>query len=388
MNNIFDFATKELSQDAFLSWFISNCNEDGIKEYSYEFIKFITKFNFKVGDIKKVQIKQQENNMDIIVDFWTSEDLNPQSHYVIIIEDKTTSSAHSGQLKRYAEIMNSWNTNEPSYKERRRKVFYKVSNKTKQDELEIEEGDNGFETNDRWRPFYIDDIYKFFSKIPLTKSEILNSYVEHIKQIYNDLNIVSDKPMSEWNYNNYVTFFKKVIKEKFSKKGYDCDSWSSQYQGRLVSFVFCYRSNPQNTRLNKQVTEDKPCFAYPLVEFIFKKYATSIVIYSHISYHWKDDDNLKDNEKWSWKPNSYKPSLTDAREFMELLKKDLNNVSGIKVRKMNNEKDQTISSDSISLKQSNAMIEEEILYKLSMYFRIFKSVDEKFNKEKTDVEVC
>lgn len=384
MKNIFDFATKELSQDAFLSWFISNCNEDGIKEFSYEFINLITDYHFKVGDIKKVQIKQQENNMDMIVDFWTSEDLNPQSHYVIIIEDKTISSAHSGQLKRYAEIMNGWNTNEPGYKERRRKVFYKVNKETDQDKLEIKEGDKGFETNDCWRPFYIDDIYKFFSKIPLTKSEILNSYVEHIKQIYNDLNVVSDKPMSEWNYNNYVTFFEKVIKEKFFKKGYDCDSWSSQYQGRLVSFVFCYRSNPQNTRLNKQVTEDMPCFAYPLVEFIFKKYATSIVIYSHISYHWNDGKKIIE----SWKPNSYKPSLTDAREFMELLKKDLSNIPGIKVRKMNNEKDQTISSDSISLKQSNAMIEEEILYKLSMYFRIFKSVDEKFNKEKTDVEVC
>ena len=333
MNNIFDFATKELSQDAFLGWFISNCNEEGIKEYSYEFINLITKFNFKVGDIKKVQVKQQENNMDIIVDFWTSEDLNPQSHYVIIIEDKTTSSAHSGQLKRYAEIMNSWNTNELGYKERRRKVFYKVSNKTKQDELEIEEGDNGFETNDCWITLYIDEIYKFFSKIPLTKSEILNSYVEHIKKIYNDLNVVSDKPMSEWNYNNYVTFFEKVIKEKFSKKRYDCDSWSSQYQGRLVSFIFCYRSNQQNTRLNKRVNEDKSCFAYSLVEFIFKKYATSIVIYSHILYHWNDSKKIIE----SWKPNTYKPSLTDAREFMELLKKDLSNVPGIKVRKMNNE---------------------------------------------------
>ena len=34
------------------------------------------------------------------------------------------------------------------------------------------------------------------------------------------------------------------------------------------------------------------------------------------------------------------------------------------------------------------MIEEEILNKLDMYFSIFKSVDEKFNKEKTDVELC
>lgn len=64
MNNIFDFATKELSQDAFLGWFISNCNEEGIKEYSYEFINLITKFNFKFGDIKRFKL----NNKKII---WT-----------------------------------------------------------------------------------------------------------------------------------------------------------------------------------------------------------------------------------------------------------------------------------------------------------------------------
>lgn len=53
MNNIFDFATKELSQDAFLSWFIANCNDENIGEYSYKFINFLTGFNFKVGEIKK-----------------------------------------------------------------------------------------------------------------------------------------------------------------------------------------------------------------------------------------------------------------------------------------------------------------------------------------------
>ena len=50
----------------------------------------------------------------------------PESHYVLVIEDKTTSSAHSGQLRKYANIMDSWNTKEPNYKDRRFKIFYKV----------------------------------------------------------------------------------------------------------------------------------------------------------------------------------------------------------------------------------------------------------------------
>ena len=72
MYNIFDFATKELSQDAFLCWFIANCNEPSIGEHSYRFINFLTGYDFKFGDIKRVTIKQQEHNMDIIVDLWTT----------------------------------------------------------------------------------------------------------------------------------------------------------------------------------------------------------------------------------------------------------------------------------------------------------------------------
>lgn len=69
MKNIFDFATKELSQDAFLSWFIAGCNEPEISEYSYEFINFLTGYHFNVGDIKKVTIKQQCGGIDVVVDF-------------------------------------------------------------------------------------------------------------------------------------------------------------------------------------------------------------------------------------------------------------------------------------------------------------------------------
>ena len=136
MKNIFDFATKELSQDAFLSWFIASYNELEVSEYSYKFINFLTGYQFNVGDIKKVTIKQQCDDIDIAVDFWTNDDL----HYVLIIEDKTTSSAHTSQLEKYAKTMDGWNNNEEGYINRRRKVFYKVNHLTNQDKKELEIG--------------------------------------------------------------------------------------------------------------------------------------------------------------------------------------------------------------------------------------------------------
>ena len=208
MRNIFEFATKELSQDAFLSWFIANCNEPGISEHSYKFINLITGYNFRCGEIKKVQIIQQEHNMDIIVDFWTSDNLDQSSHYVIVIEDKTTSSAHSSQLRKYADELSKWNKKEPDYVSRRRKVFYKAGYLTDQDKEEIIKGDDGYAENDRWRVFNIDNIYKFFSEMPPVESEVLSSYKEHILKIYDDSFIAKGVIENDEKVQRRNTFFK------------------------------------------------------------------------------------------------------------------------------------------------------------------------------------
>lgn len=373
MKNIFDYATKELSQDAFLSWFIANCNEPSIGEYSYRFINFISGLNFKLGDIKTVTIKQQEHNIDIIVDLW---DIN-KLHYVIIIEDKTSSSAHSGQLKRYANIMDKWNRGEDGYKSRRRKVFYKVDYLTDQDKEEIKKGNEGFEENDRWRTFDLKQIHDFFSEISETKSEILNFYAGHINDLYEDHYVVSSKPIKEWNYTNYQTFFKKVIESKMdiNKASFHSETW--EYQGRLVSYAFYY--HPTNELLNKNVNEKYPCFAYPLVEFVFKKYAKSIIIYTHVTHHWFDKNTNSD--KWTWKCNEYEPNVNDAFRFTNTLKKELAKLPNVKVRKMSSDRDQTISTDSIGMKADNSVIENTILEKLKLYFDAFEQADKCYKNE-------
>lgn len=372
MENIFDFATKELSQDAFLSWFIANCNELEIGEYSYDFINLIGGFDFEFGDIKKVTIKQQEHNMDIVVDLWDVNNL----HYVIVIEDKTSSSAHSGQLKRYAEIIDGWNTGEKDYENRRRKVFYKVDYLTEQDNSEIKEADKGRGENDKWRVFNLDIIHEFFFKIPKTSSEILNSYVEHIKRLHRDFHVVSNEPVKNWNYTNFQTFFKEEIVKEFSlsTKSFHFETW--EYQGRLVSCAFYY--HPQNKLLHKNTDDRYPSFAYPLLEFVFKKYAESIVLYTHISYHWIDTNNKDNSDRWTWKYSEYDPNKDDAVRFTTIVKDELKELSHIKIRKMGSDRDQTISTELISLESDNATIKKEILKKLELYFEAFKKADKHY----------
>lgn len=373
MNNIFDFATKELSQDAFLSWFIANCNDENIGEYSYKFINFLTGFNFKVGEIKKINIKQQERNIDIIVDLWTFDNL----HYVFIIEDKTTSSAHDDQLKNYANEMNKWNNDEVDYIRRRRKIFYKVNFLTEQDELEIQKGNDNFDINDQWRVFDIDKIYSFFASISVTKSEILNSYVEHIKQIYNDLHFVSEKPIKEWNFINFETFFSKIIRTEFFNEKWKFNFKTWPYRGRALSVCFYYTPNNEKFYIN---TKGKhPCFAYPLIEFVFRKYTKKIMIYTHVLYCWyneQEDKNGIDNS--TWKYNNYEPNVSKAKSFMETLKSTLNEQLGVKTHKMNSAHDQTISVDYIEILDSKDEMIKIILNKLCSYFEAFEIADKRY----------
>ena len=122
---------------------------------------FVLNSNQIAGNIKKVAIKQQCDGIDIVIDFWTNDNL----HYVLIVEDKTTSSAHTSQLEKYAKTMDGWNNNEEGYLNRRRKVFYKVSHLTDQDKKELEIGNKKYDESDKLRVFDINKIYSFFSNI-------------------------------------------------------------------------------------------------------------------------------------------------------------------------------------------------------------------------------
>lgn len=372
MKNIFDFAAKELSQDAFLSWFIASYNEPEISEYSYKFINFLTGYHFNVGDIKKVAIKQQCDGIDIVVDFWTNDDL----HYVLIIEDKTTSSAHTSQLEKYAKTMDGWNNNEEGYLNRRRKVFYKVNHLTDQDKKELEIGNKKYEENDKWRVFDINKIYSFFSNIKKTESQILNSYVLHINQIYKDLNEVSGLPINEWNYVNFDTFFKNVVNEEFKKREWPYSFNSGMWHGKVLSAAFYYY--PKNKKLNKITKGEFPSFVYPFIEFVYRKYSDEILIYSHISYHWYDDRKDKNEpNQYTWKWSEYEPNIEEAKAFMEEVKKAIKEKVGVKVRKMESKSSQSISKDSIKINGSKEKLEKAILDKLEIYFEAFKTVDER-----------
>ena len=103
--NLFSIATKELSQDAFITWLLQWANDNFIQENfelcnaGKEFVKKLLSFKYKIEkkDIKKVNAGRQWANIDI----WA--EINDE--YVIIIEDKVNTSEHDNQLERYKKTV-------------------------------------------------------------------------------------------------------------------------------------------------------------------------------------------------------------------------------------------------------------------------------------------
>lgn len=106
--NIFDISTKELTQDAFITWLLqwadiaNETYDKGLNKCGSEFVTTLIKKNHSDfnGQIKYVRAGRQWENIDV----WA--EVNDQ--YLIIIEDKTYSKQHSGQLTKYKSIAEKW----------------------------------------------------------------------------------------------------------------------------------------------------------------------------------------------------------------------------------------------------------------------------------------
>ena len=108
-NNIFHYATSELSQDAFLCWLFSFTlkdvdNEPVLKTCAEDFLK---QFVPELEDENEIWLsnepERQYKSIDIL--------LTVNDKYKIIIEDKTYTKEHDNQLERYFDIVKSDFTN-------------------------------------------------------------------------------------------------------------------------------------------------------------------------------------------------------------------------------------------------------------------------------------
>lgn len=97
-NNLFQFATKELSQDAIICWCLNWIHYPDSKLYPMAIELFKLLGQGSVDYKQKISIKKQVKKIDVLVLFH-------DTNKILIIEDKTISSEHSNQIERYKKTI-------------------------------------------------------------------------------------------------------------------------------------------------------------------------------------------------------------------------------------------------------------------------------------------
>ena len=232
--NIFDYATSELSQDAFISllvaWFDSGNSE--LEAVSKDFINSLYNEYFKssiVLNIKSIKLKQQHFKIDVYFE------VQEENGNIIpfIIEDKTWTEPHSEQLKRYVNRVAKSTGIE---KDKIVKIFFKTGHITEKDKYDTQNMHcvNNTQKDEYHNnvPYYykildVQWMWKFISKYQVD-NVIFNQYVDFIqKEFYSkiyDVNNNLKKELKDWEYDNvkdgYVQYsIIENIKNSLLKKG-------------------------------------------------------------------------------------------------------------------------------------------------------------------------
>ena len=200
--NIFDISTKELSQDAFITWLLqwadilNKTYDKDLNKCGSDFISVLIRKdfpNFK-EQIKIVQAGRQWENIDV----WAK----VNERYLIIIEDKTHTKQHSGQLARYKSIAEKW-CEDHKY-ERPICIYLKTGNESQQSlKKVIKEG---------FRIFNRQEFITLLNKNDL-KNDIYNDFKTRLNRIEQLNHKWERKIIIDWNGNDWQGFFQFLEKE-------------------------------------------------------------------------------------------------------------------------------------------------------------------------------
>ena len=220
VNNIFRYATSELSQDAFICWLLSYATEDGwnkdsqLRECAIVFMGNIleSKGSYWHADMRINAIRRQYKNIDILVEV---------GDYKIIIEDKTFTCSHNDQVNRYKQCLLDEGVAEKDII----CVFYKI------EEQANPEPNVDFEFTRK----KLLNVFRSYGNI--IKNPIFNDYLEYLEWVEWHANSWKVLPIKQWGGKAYVNFFAH-LKESFldSQRGWCNWSYVPNPTGGFMGF--------------------------------------------------------------------------------------------------------------------------------------------------------
>lgn len=213
-NNLFAFATSELSQDAFICWLLNFAHKDHLNEDSVltECAKEILSkiLPDEPNPLITSDIKRQHKKIDIFIEV--------NKKHNIIIEDKTFSNVHDDQINRYKKIiLDEGKSNVKS-------VYLKIVEQPFEENVDINIS----------RKDLLDTFSEYVKK---TGNIIFKDYYEYLRAIDDNVNSYKNEPIKVWRqgYDHaYKGFFTHLVQDNIIQTDED-DVINGRYNWKYVS---------------------------------------------------------------------------------------------------------------------------------------------------------
>lgn len=192
--NLFNIATKELSQDGFFTWLLqwgapeNKKHNEELFTCAQNFIKFLISKQYRDSfEITKVVAGRQWEKIDV----WA--EINDE--FLIIIEDKTFTGEHSNQLEKYKKTATAW-CEKNNYKLICIYLKTGVESKSALDKIT----NKGFQIVDRL------ELITFFSN-HVVVNDIYIDFVENINSLESSIKSFEILPVNKWNWYSWQGFY-------------------------------------------------------------------------------------------------------------------------------------------------------------------------------------
>lgn len=234
--NLFDYATSELSQDAFITWLInwsspSLSNQDSdLNKLSIKFVQSLLDIKTDFS-IKSINCSRQLHNIDI----WAL----VNEEYFLVIEDKKATKEHSNQLERYKLIAQDICKNT---KTSIKLVYFKMEEQGNYENVIS----NGYRIFNRKKMLNVLDEYV---QNATAKNNIVMDFHNYILNLEHEIKSYITAPFKDWSHYSWKGFF-SLLSEVFPNSDWNYVSnpsggfmgfWWNNYNFKIEELVFnCY----------------------------------------------------------------------------------------------------------------------------------------------------
>ena len=194
--NLFDFATSELSQDAFICWLLSWANPTArsldpiLHEAGSNFLKSLfSKSDTAIpADIRDYKVKKQYQSIDVLVLI--------NARVALVVEDKVHTANHSEQLVRYRNVVAK---GFPDCGDDIACIYLKTGDQSKYEDVK-RKGYNVFTRSD-----FLDVLRQ--GRADGVSADIYLEFLDHLEGMERAVFAYRDLPLNEWDWSCWTGFY-------------------------------------------------------------------------------------------------------------------------------------------------------------------------------------